>query len=169
MTGPPSHRPADRIDTVVSAIRAIWTADPDLRLAQLVVNAANLAGREVVVPELYSLEDGDLLAGLEAYAQARPPANSSVSPRRIELSESETLVLFECLHRMCETERITISHPAEAVVIDKIAGQLERALAEPFDPSYPEVLAAAREEVMQAHRERFGDESWVERLPLDQV
>lgn len=169
MSSPPSHRPADRIDTVVSAIRTIWAADPDLRLAQLVINAANLAGREVVVPELYSLEDGDLLAGLEVYAQARSPGDSSVSPRRIELSDSESLVLFECLHRMCETELIAISHPAEAVVIDKIAGQLERALAEPFDPSYPEMLEAARHELIDAHRERFGDETWVERLPLDQV
>ncbi len=87
----------------------------------------------------------------------------------LELSSVERLVLFECLHRMCETERIAVSHPAETVVIDKIAAHLERQLAEPFDPDYPERLAAARKELIEAHRERFGDESWVDRLPLDQT
>lgn len=64
-----SNRDPDRIDVVLSAIRAVWSADPDLRLAQLVVNAANLAGRDVISPELFSLEDDDLLAGLDAYQQ----------------------------------------------------------------------------------------------------
>lgn len=36
----------------------------------------------------------------------------------IDLDDDELLVLFECLHRMCETNRIAISHPAEAVVFE---------------------------------------------------
>lgn len=110
-----------------------------------------------------------LVAFKEGSTASEHGPDSSETSRRLELSAGEYLVLFECFHRMCETERIAISHPAEAVVIDKIAGQLERQLVEPFDPSYPEMLEAARNEAMQAHRERFGDESWVERLPLDQT
>ncbi len=87
----------------------------------------------------------------------------------IDLTDSERLVLFECLHRICETERIAISHPAEAVVLDKIAGQLERELSEPFEPSYPEKLSAARHEILQGYRRSMGKQGWVERLPLDQT
>ena len=46
----------------------------------------------------------------------------------IDLTDDELLVLFECLHRMCETRMIAASHHAEVVVIDKIAGQLEDSL-----------------------------------------
>lgn len=87
----------------------------------------------------------------------------------IDLTDGELLVLFECLYRMCETERIAISHPAEAVVIDKIAGQLERQLSEPFKPSYAETLSAAREEILREQRTSMGTESWVERVRLDQT
>lgn len=165
----PNDRHLDRIENVLSAIRAIWSVDPDLRLTQLVVNAANFAGREVVMPELFSLGDDELLAGLEAYGASRPSIGLSDTASAIDLTDSERLVLFECLHRMCETERIAISHPAEAVVIDRIAGQLERQLTEPFESSYREKLSAARDETLQDHRRRLGEGSWVERLPLEQA
>jgi len=165
----PDDRHPDRIESVLSAIRAVWSVDPDLRLTQLIVNAANFAGREVVVAELFSLEDGELLAGLEEYRASLSSIALSDTANRIDLTVSERLVLFECLHRMCETERIAISHPAEAVVIDKIAGQLERQLTEPFEPSYPEKLSAARNETLRDHRRRLGEDSWVERLPLEQT
>lgn len=87
----------------------------------------------------------------------------------IELTDGELLVLFECFHRMCETERIAISHPAEAVVIDKIATQLERQLAAPFDPDYRVMLAEARQKTLNDYRGRLGQHGWVDRLPLDQV
>lgn len=72
MQGPlPNTRDPDRIEDVLAAIRSVWVEDPDLRLTQLVVNAAKFAGRDVVTPELYSLEDDELMLGLEAYLQAR--------------------------------------------------------------------------------------------------
>ena len=70
---------------------------------------------------------------------------------------------------MCETERIATSHPAEAVVLDKIAGQLERELSEPFEPSYLQKLSAARNEILLGYRRSLGEQGWVERLPLDQT
>jgi len=87
----------------------------------------------------------------------------------IDLNEGELLVLFECLHRMCETELIAISHPAEAVVIDKIAAQLERQLSEPFKPSYAETLSVARDQILREHRRSMGDNGWVERVRLGQT
>jgi len=87
----------------------------------------------------------------------------------VDLTDEELLVLFECLHRMCETERIAIGHHAEAVVIDKIAGQLERQLAEPFEPSYAAKLAVARDGILRRYKQQMGEHSWVERLPLDQT
>ncbi|MDH4280996.1 MAG: hypothetical protein OEW83_23255 [Acidimicrobiia bacterium] len=86
----------------------------------------------------------------------------------IDLTDDELLVLFECFHRVCETGRIAASHHAEVVVIDKIAGQLERGLTEPFDPSYPQSLASARSRVLSAYRQRMGGHGWVEAVPLDQ-
>lgn len=64
---PRDRREPERIGEVLDAIRSAWSADPDLRLAQLVVNAAKLAGRNVVASELFHLEDDELLVGLSEY------------------------------------------------------------------------------------------------------
>lgn len=40
---PGQPRNAERIDIVLSALRAYWLANPDLRLGQMVVNAAGTA------------------------------------------------------------------------------------------------------------------------------
>lgn len=64
-----NSRDPERIDPVLEAIRSVWSLDPDLRLSQLVVNAARFAGRDVVSPELFSLEDDMLLNGLNAYEE----------------------------------------------------------------------------------------------------
>lgn len=60
-----------RIDPVLAAIRTVWTEDPDLRLGQILVIAANLSGREVISPEIFHLEDSELMRGLAAYTQRR--------------------------------------------------------------------------------------------------
>ena len=64
-------RDPDRIDGVLETVRSLWEPDPDLRLGQLVVIAANLAGRQVICPEIFSLEDDELVAGLDAYRLRR--------------------------------------------------------------------------------------------------
>lgn len=87
----------------------------------------------------------------------------------IDLSDDELLALFECLHRICETRRVAASHHAEVVVIDKIAGQLERQLAVIFEPDYSAKLAAARHRTLEAYRGRMEDYGWIERVSLDQT
>lgn len=72
----------------------------------------------------------------------------------IDLTDEELTVLFKCIHRMCEKERSAIGHHVEAVVIDKIATQLERQLAAPFEDRYPEKLAAARDAIVRGYRQK---------------
>lgn len=87
----------------------------------------------------------------------------------LNLTKDELLVLFEWSHRFCETGRLAFSHHAEAVVIDKIASELERALVEPFDSAYPQLLDDARRRVLSAYEERMGHQSWIQDQPLDQT
>jgi hypothetical protein len=52
---------AGRIDRVLLAVSAAWRANPDLRLGQLVVNAAGDS-------DPFYVEDEELLAGLDTIA-----------------------------------------------------------------------------------------------------
>jgi hypothetical protein len=87
----------------------------------------------------------------------------------LELSREDLLVLFELCHRICETDKVAASHPAEVVIIDKIAGQLERALAEPFSPDYTDTLSAARSNILDAYELKMGKKSWIHKVALEQV
>lgn len=60
-------RDPNRISPLLTVLADIWNREPDLRLGQLLINAANLSGRRVICPELYSLEDKELLKGLQKY------------------------------------------------------------------------------------------------------
>jgi hypothetical protein len=87
----------------------------------------------------------------------------------LNLTKDELLVLFEWSYRFCETKRLAFSHYAEAVVIDKIASELERSLKEPFDPTYPQMLIEARQRVLTAYMERMGNPAWIHEQPLNQT
>ena len=87
----------------------------------------------------------------------------------LNLTREELLVLFEFCYRICETNKIAISHHAEAVVIDKIAGHLEWSLSEPFQEDYTNILNKARDNILQEYSRRMGEHSWVEKIPLEQV
>lgn len=66
-------RDPDRIDVVLDEIRRVWTANPDLRLSQLVFNAARegLSDTEAPLPttpsRLYNIEEPLLLKGLAEF------------------------------------------------------------------------------------------------------
>ena len=87
----------------------------------------------------------------------------------LNLTKDELLVLFEWSHRFCETGHLAFSHHAEAVVIDKIAGQLERELSEPFDSAYPMLIQEARRRVFAEYEAHMGIESWIHKQPLSQT
>jgi len=58
------------------------------------------------------------------------------------------------------------THPADAVAIDRIAGELERTLSEPFREDYSSIVAASRESALAKYRAHMGVEcsSWLDRL-----
>lgn len=87
----------------------------------------------------------------------------------LNLTREEQLVLFEFCHRICETNKVAISHHAEAVVIDKIAGNLEWSLSEPFQENYTDILNKARDNILAEYSGRMGEHAWVEKIPLEQV
>jgi len=53
-----------RIDNLLAVLRRVWERDPDLRLGQLVVIAAK---PNQPAPEVFYVEDDELLNGLLAY------------------------------------------------------------------------------------------------------
>jgi len=82
------------------------------------------------------------------------------------LTRDDLIVLFEWAYRFCETEKLTFSHPAEIVVIDKIAGDLERVMAEPFMDHYSQILSEARNRVLKAYEDHMGN-TWIHEQPLN--
>lgn len=55
-------RDPKRIDPFLKRLSAVWKANPDLRLGQLVVNALG--------PDPFYVEDDDLLRRLEEYTKS---------------------------------------------------------------------------------------------------
>lgn len=68
-------------------------------------------------------------------------------PVTLQLSPDEALVLFEFLSRWCDSESLAFEHPAEEAALLAVSRELDRQLAEPFSPSYTELLEAARQKL----------------------
>lgn len=60
----PERRDPARIDVVLEKLRTVWKRDPDLRLAQLIVN---VSGANQPCPEIFYLEDDKLLLALNGF------------------------------------------------------------------------------------------------------
>lgn len=56
-----------RIDEVLELLREVWTLQPDLRLGQLIYNAARI--REPGLSDVFSIEDSSLYKGLVRYLE----------------------------------------------------------------------------------------------------
>ena len=56
-----------RIDEILELLRAVWTLEPDLRLGQLVYNAARI--RDPELSDVFSIEDSSLHKGLLRYLE----------------------------------------------------------------------------------------------------
>jgi hypothetical protein len=68
------------------------------------------------------------------------------TPVTIELTGDEALVLFEWLAKLEETN--PVEGEAEKRVLWSIEAALERALVEPFDANYAELLEQARRRIV---------------------
>lgn len=72
-------------------------------------------------------------------------------PVQLQLSRDEALVLFEWVHRVEEARRFrqVVHESAEVVALWRLSGALEKALAEPFDPDYRDLLRSASERLLK--------------------
>ncbi len=75
MSAAPKRDPK-RISGLLKALEDVWRDNPDWRLGQLIVNAAraNSNGRQLVCPEIFYLEDKEMLKGIEAMGKKQPNA-----------------------------------------------------------------------------------------------
>lgn len=76
-------------------------------------------------------------------------ANEQIS---IELPREMALALFEWSYRFTETLDSTLTHPADAVVIDYLASELEEKLPEVRTEAYPSRLDSGRRRVVESYR-----------------
>jgi hypothetical protein len=65
----------------------------------------------------------------------------------VTLDADEALILFEMLSRWNEDPTFAPADQAEQRVLWNLCCALEEQLAEPFQPDYPAILAAARDRV----------------------
>jgi uncharacterized protein YihD (DUF1040 family) len=63
-----------RIDEMLDLLDRVWRLDPDLRLGQLIFNAARL--KDPDISDIYSIEDGSLRKGLIRYLQLKESQGS---------------------------------------------------------------------------------------------
>lgn len=54
-----------RIDTILEQLREVWMLNPDLRLGQLIYNAARM--RDPNLADVFNIEDDSLSKGLRRY------------------------------------------------------------------------------------------------------
>jgi hypothetical protein len=62
----PVERDPARIDAVLAEVRRVWEAEPDLRLGQLICNAARV---HTGTPDPFNLEDDKLVDALRAHGR----------------------------------------------------------------------------------------------------
>lgn len=67
------------------------------------------------------------------------------------LSRDEALVLFEFFARFDEDDLFRLRNNAEFVAFMRVVGQLEKALEEPFQSNYVELLASARARLAEGY------------------
>ena len=68
-------RDPQRIHRLLAAVHNVWKANPDLRLGQILVNAASKAGIAVECPALFYAEDDRVLEGLLRFSTEDKPGS----------------------------------------------------------------------------------------------
>lgn len=84
----------------------------------------------------------------------------------ITIDRDLALAFFEWSYQFMVDHNPMFQHPADALAVDEIAGELERTLAEPFHPEYAKLLSEARERALRRYDTQMGDDgsSWLRRL-----
>jgi len=84
----------------------------------------------------------------------------------IKLPREMAVAIFEWAHRFMETQDPTFTHPADAIVVDRIASELEWELPEVRTDDYPLLLRSSRERVVARYRSQLGPShsAWLDGL-----
>lgn len=84
----------------------------------------------------------------------------------VRLDRDLALTFFEWSYRFLTDHHPAFQHPADAIAVDQLSGELECALAEPSRADYARLLADARERALERYREQMGEahSRWLERL-----
>jgi len=69
-----TKRDPKRIAGLLKVLEEVWRDESDCRLGQIIVSATILSGRKVVCPEIFHLEDEDLLRGIKELAKGKQNA-----------------------------------------------------------------------------------------------
>jgi hypothetical protein len=72
----------------------------------------------------------------------------------ITMSRDEALVLFEFFSRFEETDNFTLRHNAEFLAFSRMSAQLDKALVEPFQSNYSELLHEAQNRIAAGYQGR---------------
>lgn len=63
-------RDPERIDKILNELREVWIANPDLRLAQMILNTSSHVGPS----RLYHVEDDELIKEIKRVLKPRSPS-----------------------------------------------------------------------------------------------
>lgn len=77
----PTRDPA-RITGVLKVLEQVWRSYPDWRLGQMIVNAARRSRPSFVCPEVFYLEDDEMLKGIEQMLTEQRNLKAKQSPSR---------------------------------------------------------------------------------------
>ncbi|MCS6244168.1 MAG: hypothetical protein H2172_09980 [Opitutus sp.] len=94
-----------RIHPITQELKYVWRGNPDLRLGQLIVIAANLPRREGPVVDVFSIEDDQLEAGLKHLADMRMHEKSEIKLQPAEMTREQRLFLVNLNTRLNEIEQ----------------------------------------------------------------
>lgn len=77
------------------------------------------------------------------------------------------LTLFEWSYRFTETHDTTFTHPADAIVVDRLASELEWELPETRSKTYPKRLQESRRRILADYRSTMGQNysRWLDKIP----
>lgn len=89
----------------------------------------------------------------------------------IKMPREMALAFFEWSYRFMETHDSTFTHPADAVVIDHLASELEWELPEVRTDAYPSLLRSSRDKVVSEYRSKMGPghSAWLDALRYQDV
>lgn len=89
----------------------------------------------------------------------------------IRMPREMAIAFFEWSYRFMERHDATLTHPADAVVVDHIASELEWELPETRTEAYPSLLRLSRAQIVERYRSQMGADhsAWLDGLRYQDI